>query len=194
MARGSKFSDEIKEMAFALLATNNNVQAVANKLGIPRTTVNTWKKQWEREEKEAVEQSNSGGSTENGSGEVINSGASELTSSTSSLVEARQRKKEEFVDKAWGMLERTQTLLERRIKRAEEHEHEIDELIKDVEKLPGLNQTERNTLYSKLSEIKLESAKSLAVLLGTLYDKQALAAKEPTMNVGGSVTHRWEEL
>ena len=53
MARGSKISDEVKERAFALLAANDNVQSVADELGLPRTTVNTWKKKWEQEEKDA---------------------------------------------------------------------------------------------------------------------------------------------
>lgn len=187
MARGSKISDEVKERAFALLAANDNVQSVADELGLPRTTVNTWKRKWEKEEKDAPKD------------ETITLNAPpappvDEKPKAATLVELRQRKKEEFVDRAWGMLERTQNLLERRIKRAEAHERDIDKLVDEVKKLPGLNQTERNALFAKLSEIKLESAKSLAVLLGTLYDKQALAAKEPTMNVGGSVTHRWEEL
>lgn len=181
--RGSKYSDEIKEQAFALLAINNNVQAVADALKIPRTTVNTWKKEWEREDCTSDVDKNDTSGTEQ-----------EKKTQASKLAELRQRKKEEFVDKAWGMLERTQRLLERRIKRAEAYERDIDKLVDEVKKLPGLNQTERNALFTKLSEIKLESAKSLAVLLGTLYDKQALAAKEPTMNVGGGITHRWEEL
>ena len=187
MARGSKISDEVKERAFALLAVNNNVQAVADELGIPRTTVNTWKKRWEKEEKNAP-------AAEKSAVDTSENIPTDKISDVCTLAELRQRKKEEFVDKAWGMLERTQNLLERRIKRAEAHERDIDKLVDEVKRLPGLNQTERNALFTKLSEIKLESAKSLAVLLGTLYDKQALAAKEPTMNVGGSVTHRWEEL
>lgn len=187
MARGSKISDEVKERAFALLAVNDNVQAVADELGLPRSTVKTWKKKWEQEEKDAPVD------------ETITLNAP-LTPPVDEkpkaikFAELRQKKKEQFVDRAWGMLERTQNLLERRIKRAEAHERDIDKLVDEVKKLPGLNQTERNALFTKLSEIKLESTKSLAVLLGTLYDKQALAAKEPTMNVGGSVTHRWEEL
>ncbi len=187
MARGSKINDEVKERAFALLAVNNNVQSVADELGIPRTTVNTWKKKWESEQNIPL-------SDENHTTDATADAPADKAPANPNLVELRQRKKEEFVDKAWGMLERTQRLLERRIKRAEAHERDIDKLVDEVKKLPGLNQTERNALFSKLSEIKLESAKSLAVLLGTLYDKQALAAKEPTMNIGGGVTHRWEEL
>ena len=40
----------------------------------------------------------------------------------------------------------------------------------------------------KLAKIKVEDVKSLATVLGTLYDKQALANKEATAIVEGSIT------
>nr|DAI27434.1 MAG TPA: hypothetical protein [Caudoviricetes sp.] len=38
-----------------------------------------------------------------------------------------------------------------------------------------------------MSAIKIESVKELAVVLGTLYDKQALANKEATAIVEGNI-------
>lgn len=49
MARGKKYNDDIKEKAFALLACNNNAQVVADKLGLPYTTVKGWEKKWIRQ-------------------------------------------------------------------------------------------------------------------------------------------------
>lgn len=44
MARGSKYSDSIRERALCLLATTASVAEVAKILDLPKTTVNTWKK------------------------------------------------------------------------------------------------------------------------------------------------------
>ena len=204
MAQGKKHSDEVREKAFALLATTDNVSEVAETLGLSRTTVNTWKKKWERESAEAVRVSQDTAKNapdqlrEQTAGvlahETEDSPCSEnlpnnTPTDTHDLVKLRQQKKETFVNKSWDMIERTQRILEKRIIRAEEQEKKIDALIEDVEKNTlGWNKAERNALFAKLDEIKLESAKSLAVLLGTLYDKQALATKEPTVNLGGSVS------
>lgn len=210
MARGKKYSDEIKERAFALLATSNNTQAVADALGLPYNTVKTWEKKFLSGEFVKPRSENAGAQArelkagsevqfvsnevyeDNNevSDEAIRDGLEPAT-----LNELRNQKKAEFVNRAWGMLERTQILLERRIVRAEQNEAAIDKIVKLIEQkgaTDGLNQTERNALYRELSELKLESAKSLAVLLGTLYDKQALAAKEPTVNVGGAI--KFEDL
>ena len=202
MAQGKKYSDEIKERAFALLSVNDNVAEVARQLELPRSTVKTWKEKWEKQEpcantsKAAFVTTDE--KTPTGEGESSSSG--EITSPTpsSKLAELRQRKKEEFVERAWSMMERSQRLIERRLTRAEEEEAKIDELMKEVI-LNGaavglVSQTAKNAVIAKLAEIKLESTKSLAVLLGTLYDKQALAAKEPTVNVSGGIAIKFEDL
>ena len=221
MARGKKYSDEIKERAFALLATSNNVQVVADTLGLPYNTVKTWEKKFLMRNSECEMRNNDGefvkvrdenagaqareleaGSEvqfvsnevyeENNevSDEAIRDGLEPTT-----LNELRNQKKAEFVDRAWKMLERSQILLERRINRAYEQEDKIDAIIRLIGERGGadkLTQTDRNELYKVLGEIKLESTRSLSTLLGTLYDKQALAAKEPTVNVGGVL--KFEDL
>ena len=102
MARGQKYNNDIKEKAFALLAVNNSVAAVANKLGIPRTTINSWKEEYDREAKEGGEPT---------------------------IVELRQEKKKQFVDDAWEMIGKVKTILERRLDRAIKSESEMDELV-----------------------------------------------------------------
>ena len=45
MARGQRYSEEIKERAFALAAITPSVSAIAKELNLPRTTVKGWLEQ-----------------------------------------------------------------------------------------------------------------------------------------------------
>lgn len=171
MAKGKKYNDDIKEKAFALLAVNNSVSYVAEQLGLPRSTVKSWKEAYD---KKAIE----GGED--------------------TIAKLRQKKKEEFVEGAWNLIGKVQTLLERRLGRAIESEDVIDELVDEILALDhkDLTDTQRKALYSKIMAIKVESVKELSVVLGTLYDKQALANKEATAIVDGNIntTIKFEDL
>lgn len=168
--RGKKFNDDIKEKALALLATNNNAKFVADKLGLKYTTVKTW-------EKKFLEQANTGDVPQE-----------------KNLVALRNKKKAEFVDNAWEIIEKTQSLLMKRIERALESEDKIDQLLEEILLLDNkdLSQEQRKSLYRKISTIKVEDVGKIATVLGTIYDKQALASNEPTSRVEGSL--RLEDL
>jgi hypothetical protein len=180
MAQGQKYNDDIKEKAYALLAVNNNAGYVANQLGIPYTTIKSWEKKWLAQSAEESSQSNE-------------SKESEVTNVTkcdeSSLVELRKKNKEKFVNDAWSLIDKTKTILERRLDRAITSEDEIDALVDEITKLDHktLTDTQRKSLYMRISAIKVESLKEIAVVLGTLYDKQALANKEATAIVEGNI-------
>lgn len=184
MAKGKKYNDDIKEKAFALLACNNNAQVVADKLGLPYTTVKTWEKNWIRQaqEREARQEDETEGTP-----------TKSVTKSTrfedESLIELRKKKKEEFVEDAWGLIGKIRSLLERRLDRALDSENVLDELVEEITKLDHkqLTDSQRKALYCKMYAIKIESVKELAVVLGTLYDKQALANKEATSIVEGNI-------
>ncbi len=162
MAKGQKYNDDIKEKAYALLAVNNSVSYVARELGLPRSTVKSWKEVYDRDAEKNGEDT---------------------------IAKLRQKKKEDFVEDAWNLIGKIKTLLERRIDRAIDSEKEIDALVEEITKLEHrqLNETQRKALYSRIMAIKVESVKELAIVLGTLYDKQALANKEATAIVEGSV-------
>lgn len=168
--RGKKFNDDIKEKALALLATNNNAKFVADKLGLKYTTVKTW-------EKKFLEQSNTGNVPQD-----------------KDLVALRKKKKAEFVDNAWEIIEKTQSLLMKRIERALDSEDKIDQLLEEILLLDNkdLSQEQRKALYRKISTIKVEDVGKIATVLGTIYDKQALASNEPTSRVEGNI--RLEDL
>lgn len=176
MAQGKKYNDDIKEKAYALLACNNNAQVVADELGIPYTTVKTWEKKWVKEAQGQTE-------TRQATGETATKPYED------NIIELRKKKKEEFVENAWGLIGKIRTLLERRLDRALDSEDVLDELVEEITKLDhkDLSDTQRKALYSKMNSIKVESVKELAVVLGTLYDKQALANKEATAIVEGNI-------
>lgn len=183
MARGQKYNDDIKEKAFALLAVNNNVQEVAKQLDLPYNTVKTWEKKFL---KEAEEQQKAKAEAENNQ-EAEDKQDTNLR--TENLVELRNKKKKEFVDNSWNIISKAQTLLERRITRALEKEDELDSLVSEIEQLDyqDLNQEQRKSLHRKMAAIKVEDVGKLATMLGTLYDKQALANNEATSKVDGVI-------
>lgn len=176
MAQGKKYNDDIKEKAYALLACNNNAQVVADELGIPYTTVKTWEKKWVKQAQGRAE----------ATGETV------TKHDEDNLIELRKKKKAEFVEDAWGLIGKIRTLLERRIDRALDSEDKLDELVEEITKLDNkqLTDAQRKALYSKMHSIKIESTKELAVVLGTLYDKQALANKEATAIVEGNISFK----
>lgn len=195
MARGKKYNDDIKEKAFALLACNNNAQVVADKLGLPYTTVKGWEKKWIRQaqEKEARQRALQEIPQGADNAEAEDAPTKSVTKSArfedESLIELRKKKKEEFVEDAWGLIGKIRSLLERRLDRALDSEDILDELVEEITKLDHkqLTDSQRKALYCKMSAIKIESVKELAVVLGTLYDKQALANKEATAIVEGNI-------
>lgn len=181
--RGKKFNDDIKEKAFALLATNNNAKVVADTLGLKYTTVKTWEKKFL---KEAEEQQKVKAEAENNQEAEDNQ---DTNLRTENLVELRNKKKKEFVDSSWNIISKAQTLLERRITRALEKEDELDSLVTEIEQLDykDLSQEQRKALHRKMAAIKVEDVGKLATMLGTLYDKQALANNEATSKVDGVI-------
>lgn len=96
----------------------------------------------------------------------------------------RKEKKKEFIDGAWDIITKARKLLERRISRALENESELDNIISQLKE--PLTEEQKKALYGKISKLKLEDVGKLSTVLGTLYDKQALASNDPTVNLGGA--------
>ena len=94
------------------------------------------------------------------------------------------------INDAWKLIDLSKGVLEKRLTRAMDNEEALDELVEEISKLDykTLTSQQRQALYMKLAKIKVDDVKSLATVLGTLYDKQALANKEATAIVEGSIT------
>lgn len=145
--RGKKYSDEDKEKALALLATNSNILEISKQIGIPESTLRTWKEQAEKDEE---------------------------------FTKLRAKKKAEFVEKAWQSIEKALKLGERRLERALKHEAELDELIEEIEADSKMNGNLKATLIMKIRTLQIQGIRDISTFVGTLYDKQALAAGEAT--------------
>lgn len=83
------------------------------------------------------------------------------------LAKLRQQEKEKLIRNAWRIIGKSQTLIERRIDKALDNPD-------DAECEMGVRE--------------------LSTVLGTLYDKASLAAREPTEIVEGNVVVRFEDL
>lgn len=101
--------------------------------------------------------------------------------------ELRQKKKEQFVDDAWRLIDISKNILEKRLKRANESEDELDLMMNELGERGDMTEKERRKLQTKLESLKIEDISKLAVVLGTIYDKQALASKEATSIVEGNI-------
>lgn len=95
-----------------------------------------------------------------------------------------QEKKEEFTETATRIINKATNLMEKRLDLANEHEDELEELIEEIWRTDkkDMNETKKKALVSKIAGMQLYSIKELAVAVGTMYDKRALAKGESTMN------------
>lgn len=95
-----------------------------------------------------------------------------------------QEKKEEFTETATRIINKATNLMEKRLDLANEHENELEELIEEIWKTDkkDMNETKKKALVSKIAGMQLYSIKELAIAVGTMYDKRALAKGESTTN------------
>lgn len=148
--RGKKHPDELREKALAALAVNNNTAEIAIQLGLPETTVRTWKLK---------------------------------NLDDDDFVELRQKKKTEFVLKAWEIIEKATALLNRRVSTALKHETNIEELIQQIQLDQEMHSKTKESLINKLRALQVQNTRDLSTVIGTIYDKAALASGEATSRV-----------
>lgn len=100
------------------------------------------------------------------------------------FVKLWNEKKEEFAQTATRIINKATNLMEKRIDLANEHEDELEELIEEIWKTDkkDMNETKKKALVSKIAGMQLYSIKELAVAVGTMFDKRALAKGESTTN------------
>lgn len=108
MAAGQKYNKDVKERAYALFDTYNNVDFISRKLGVPVSTLWGWKRKYDK-----------------------------MTESDPAIKAAREKQKVEFVRSAWRSINMTQELLERRLRRAVEDEDVLEELIRVIKEETG---------------------------------------------------------
>lgn len=102
------------------------------------------------------------------------------------LSELRRRQKEIFIADAWRVIGDAQEVLRRRLERALSQEDAIDAIIDEVMDTPDteLSRDAKNSLIKKLTVLRCDDLSKIAVVLGTMYDKAALAAKDTAADGG----------
>ena len=155
---GSKGDAEIREKVYARFATEPNVGAIAREFDLPYSTVRGWRIKYDEEcKRDPVK------------------------------AEARNEKKREFVNNCWGIINDALIVAARRVKRAAEDEDGIDALIEEAREATDvceLDPIRAGTIVKKVESLKCEDIVKLTTVIGTLYDKQALANGDNTANVG----------
>ncbi len=157
--KGKKTDDKTISEAMAMLAVCNNMAEVARKFNVSRSTIIYWRRQYDKEAE--------------AKGEL-------------NIEQLRAQNKKEFTARAWKNIGQVQSILERRLGRALDDEDVLDQIVEEVENLKreDLTDEQRISFYKRINAIKVENVRELAILLGTLFDKQALANKEETNIIG----------
>ena len=105
------------------------------------------------------------------------------------FVELRNKRKQGFINDAWDGIDKSKRLLLRKLERALTDEEKLDALLAEFESLDKeLSKEQRSAMYKKFAALKLEDIGKLTTVLGTLYDKQALASEEATSIIKGTIT------
>lgn len=170
--KGMTWTDEAtKERALALLATNLSATRVAEMLNIKVSTVRTWAKIASDKEKAIAE------------GKIQDSGEIKLN-------ETRLENKKKFVDNAWNLIHESMEVAQKRVTRSNKLEENIDlvaKAMKDnskrIEDATGIGWFALLDIIKELQAMKSVKVGELSTLIGTMYDKQALANGEATQNV-----------
>lgn len=160
--RGEMYDNETMERAYALFELTDNNRAIGRKLGVPEATVRGWRKKYLARLETDEE-----------------------------FAKVRALKKERLVRDAWRGVELSMRSLLRRLERAVQEEDEIDSLIALAEQAAteeGIPQQERQALLNRLRVLKCEDLGKLVTVIGTLYDKQALASGEDTVHASVSIS------
>ena len=94
------------------------------------------------------------------------------------LAKLRKKKKEEFVESAWGLISKCETLIERRLNRAIGSEDVIDELLDEILQLDHkeLTEPQRKALYSRIAAIKIENVRNLR----SFSERSTISKRSPT--------------
>ena len=156
--RGKRYDNEVKEKALTLIITDANISDISKELSIPRQTLVDWKAQ------------------------------ALISEDNDQLKELRKQKKEDFVNKAWVILEKALRLADRRISTALNQEEQLAALIDELQLDKEINELTKQSIVTKLRTLQIQSVRDLSTLISTMYDKQALASGDETERLGVNLT------
>lgn len=163
----TKLTEELKGKLRAECAINTNNTDIAAKYHIAEATVRKYRKEFENDP---------------------------------AYANLCDRKKEEFINLGWDTIINSSEILNKRVKRANEQEKELEKLLREavqgmLKNKETFSQHDLESFVKRFVSIQLIDMSKLASVLGTIYDKVALASKEPTQNISASFdVTRFEDL
>ena len=213
MAKGQRISQKQIEVMRAYLAAGNSLSETARKMELPKSTVATWKKRFESEGAPAEGGSNEQARTQKGAGARVG-GAKTFEEARTleqgcALAEQEQRARqgrgqrtfeelrtfnqECFIADAGEIVGLSQRLVRQYLDYAIENRPKIERAIEVLCALGDrISPLELRACVKVLTELKLPDIGKLSSVMGTMYDKRALARGEPTENLGGTI--KFEDL
>ena len=193
MAKGQKLEEKQIEVMRAYLATGCSLAETARKMGLPKSTVATWHKRFKNEKAVSTTQldlerprpQKGAGARALGEGQAGGQTFEEL----------RTMNTEQFIRDAGEIVGMSQWLMMHDLAYAIEHRAKIDKAI-DVLCALGerISPGELRACVKVLTELKLPDIGKLSSVMGTMYDKRALAKGEPTENIGGTAVIKFEDM
>ncbi|MBQ9744481.1 MAG: hypothetical protein IJW19_05080 [Clostridia bacterium] len=163
----AKLTEAIKGKLKAECAINMNNCDIAEKFGIAESTVRKYRKEFEKDPDYA------------------------------NLCDI---KKQEFIELGWDTILNSSQLVNKRIKRANKSEEEMDKLLHEtmqvmLKESDKFNAATIEAFVKKFVALQVMDMSKVASILGTIYDKVALAEKQPTQNINASFdVTRFEDL
>lgn len=176
-----RYTKKEKAQALKRLKAGESASLVAREMNIPRSTLIGWK---EGEATSArARKKNAGARTESdtptGKPWEKDKPKEKPSKNVASMSEQAENK-QNFSKASWSNIDKAQTLLSRRLSRAIDYEKEIDEIVNIILEAneEELDYKQKMTLINKLKAIRITDIRDIVVMIGTLYDKQALANDE----------------
>ena len=189
MAKGQKLEEKQIEVMRAYLAAGSSLAETARKMGLPKSTVATYKKRFEGEKPATADDldlerprpQKGAGARALGEGQTFEG--------------LRTMNTEQFIRDAGEIVGMSQWLMMHDLAYAIEHRAKIDKAI-DVLCALGerISPGELRACVKVLTELKLPDIGKLSSVMGTMYDKRALARGEPTENIGGTAVIKFEDM
>ena len=190
MAQGKKLDDKQIELMRAYLAQGTSIAETARRMELPKSTVATWKKRFEGEKTpeeddldlEQPRPQKGAGARVLGEGQTFK--------------ELRTKSLEAVIRDAGDIVSMSQQLIKHNLSYAVEHRERIDRAINVlVARGEDISPQELRFCVKVLTELKQPDIGKLSSVMGTAFDKQALACGDPTVNLGGSVgVRRFEDM
>lgn len=170
MAKGKKRTGEDFAKVKALYAARLTIAEISEKLAIPDRTIRNWVTKWEADKDEE-------------------------------LAELSEVQKNRFIDKAQRIIDKASNLLEIKIDKAVKSEREGQELLEQLEatlREAGASEEDIKAQLEALRKVvdksKVENISQVSTVIGTMYDKKALAEGRSTNNTNITIEGFLEQI